>query len=180
MNLKRNNIVEYSISQLSEIKSKIFAKIAREIELANKNDEMQALFDKYGIYFEEEAMQVDTRTMKVLVLGALAGRVKDYKLAVKKMDINPDNVEFIDTYDDKRFNVAKLEYSMEYSDIIYGPNPHKQVGMGDTNSFLAEMKRNPERYPRVIEAVSNDKLKITISGFKKALSSTRFFETLSE
>ena len=35
MNLKRNNIVEYSISELSEIKSKIFAKIAREIEVAN-------------------------------------------------------------------------------------------------------------------------------------------------
>lgn len=172
--------MEYTFSQLSEIKSKIFSKIAKEIELANKNNEMQALFDKYGIYFEEEAMQVDTRTMKVLVLGALAGKLKDYQMAVKKMDINPDNVEFIDTYDDKRFNVAKLEYSMEYSDIIYGPNPHKQVGMGDTNSFLAEMERNPEKFPRVIKAISNDKLKITISGFKSAITSTRYFETLSE
>ena len=118
--------------------------------------------------------------MKVLVLGSLAGKVKDYQMVAKKMDINPDNVEFVDTYDDKRYNVARLEYSMEYSDIIYGPNPHKQVGMGNTNSFLAEMKRNPDRYPRVIEAISNDKLKITISGFKSALTSTRFFETLSE
>lgn len=172
--------MEYSFRQLSEIKSKIFAKIAKEIELANKNNEMQTLFDKYGIIFEEEAIQVDTRTMKVLVLGSLAGKVKDYQMVAKKMDINPDNVEFVDTYDDKRYNVARLEYSMEYSDIIYGPNPHKQVGMGNTNSFLAEMKRNPDRYPRVIEAISNDKLKITISGFKSALTSTRFFETLSE
>ena len=172
--------MDYSYSQLSEIKAKIFAKISKEIEIANKNNEMQVLLDKYGIYFEEETIQVDTRTMKVLVLGALAGRLKDYQIAAKKMDINPNNVEFVDTYDDKRFNVAKLEYSMEYSDIIYGPNPHKQLGMGDTNSFLAEMKRHPEKYPRVIEAVSNDKLKITINGFRTSLTSTRYFETLTE
>lgn len=172
--------MEYSISQLSEIKSKIFAKIAKEIELANKNNGMQSLFDKYGIYFEEEAMQVDTKTMKILVLGALAGKIKDYQSVVKKMCIDSNNVEFVDTFDDKRFNVARLKYSMEYSDIIYGPNPHKQVGMGDNSSFLAEMKNNPQKYPRVIETISNDKLKISISGFRRAISLTRFYEALLE
>ena len=44
--------------------------------------------------------------MKVLVLGSLAGKVKDYQMVAKKMDINPDNVEFVDTYDDKRYNLT--------------------------------------------------------------------------
>ena len=179
MSLRENKFVEYSISQLIEIKSKIFDKIAKEIDLANKNDEMQLILEKYGIFLEEEPVLVNTKTMKILVIGALAGKLKDYQIAVKKMNIDLDNVEFIDTYDDRRFNVKRLEYSMDYSDIIYGPNPHKQVGIGDTYSFLAEMKRHPEKYPRVIETISNEKLKITISGFKKALQSTRYYETLT-
>ena len=170
----------YSFADIASIKSKVFAKIAKEIDLANKNGEMASFLDKYGIVFEEEAMPVDARTMKVLVLGSLAGKLKDYQMAAKKMDIDPSNIEFVDTYDDKRYDVRRLEYSMEYSDIIYGPNPHKTVGMGDTSSLLAEMKRSPEKYPRVVEAVSNDKLKISISGFRAALMSTRLFETLLE
>ncbi len=170
----------YSFSELSSIKARVFAKIAKEIDLANKNGEMQLFLDKYGIVFEEEAMMVNPRTMKVLVLGSLVGRLKDYQIAAKKMDVNPDSIEFIDTYENGGFDAAKLEYSMTYSDIIYGPNPHKQTGMGNTSSLLALMKRNPDRYPRVIEAVANDKLKISVTGFKNALLSTRLFEALME
>ena len=70
--------MSYSFTELSKIKSKVFAKISAELELANKNDEMDLFLDIYGIIIEEDAMYVDTRTMKILVFGALAGHLKDY------------------------------------------------------------------------------------------------------
>lgn len=171
--------MEYSVSQIAKIKSRIFAKIAVELDLANENNEIEEFLEKYGIVFEEDTMPVDTRTMKILVFGALAGKEKDYKMAVKKSGINPDNVVFIQDYSElKRFNVAKLEYSFDYSDIIFGPVPHKQVGIGDNSSFLAMIKKEPHKFPRVIEAVAEEKLKITITGLKNALLKTRYFETL--
>ena len=45
--------MEYSISDICSIKSKIFAKISKEIEMASKNNEIDELLKKYGITFEE-------------------------------------------------------------------------------------------------------------------------------
>ena len=45
--------MEYSFGEIAKIKSRIFAKIAKELEMANKNDEMDDLLDKYGIILEE-------------------------------------------------------------------------------------------------------------------------------
>lgn len=169
----------YSLSQISKIKSKLFAKISAELDLANENDEIEEFLEKYGIVFEEDAIPVDTRTMKILVFGALAGKEKDYKMVVKKSGIEPEHVVFIQDYSElKRYNVAKLENSFDYSDIIFGPVPHKQIGIGDNSSFLAMIKKEPHKYPRVIEAVAEEKLKITITGLKRALLKTRYFEAI--
>jgi hypothetical protein len=173
--------VSLSIDQLATIKSKVLSKIMKELELADKNDSVDEFMEKYGIVIEEEAVPVQPRTMKILVLGSLAGRVKDYQIVAKKCGVPEDNIEFISDYDRlKGFSLTKLENSNVYSDVIYGPNPHKQVDMGDKSSMLAEMMRNPARYPRVIKCISNDKLKISISGFRDSLSNTRYMEAISE
>lgn len=167
-----------SIVEFATIKSKVFAKIAAEIELAYEENTIDEFLEKYGIVIEnEQPPYFDSRRAKILVLGALAGNVDDYKSQLGKLGLNKNNVEFINDYDElKRFNAQKLEYSSEYSDIIYGPNPHKQVNIGDNASLLTLLKRNPEKYPRVIEAVANSKLKITINSFKEAVLKTRLFE----
>lgn len=167
-----------SITELIKIKSKVFAKIAVELELANKNDTIEEFLEKYGIVIDsEQTPYFDSRRAKILVLGALAGNVDDYKSQLTKLGLNKNNVEFINDYNElKRFNAQKLEYSSEYSDIIYGPNPHKQVNIGDNESLLTLLKRNPEKYPRVIEAMANNKLKITITNFREAVLKTRLFE----
>ena len=176
--------MEYSISEIAKIKSKIFAKIAKELELANKNDEMDEVLDKYGVVLEEEErMPINTRTHRILVIGELAGRKKDYQIAAKRLDINPDNIEFMDYEESKRLDARRLEYSNDYSDIIYGPTPHKINEMGDTNSLLALIERNPMRYPRLIRSKTNStdgRLKITISGFNDYLKRTFYYETLLE
>ena len=73
-------------------------------------------------------------------------------------------------------DTARLEYSTEYSDIIYGPTPHKTTGMGDTSSLLAKIKNDPTRYTRLTVATANGALKLSITSFKNCLSKTRYFE----
>lgn len=174
--------MSYTFSEIATIKTRIFAKIAKELEMANRNDEMDEILDKYGIIFEEEErMPINTRTYRILVIGELAGNKKDYLVAAKRIGINPDNLEFLDYNEAKRIDARRLEYSNVYSDIIYGPAPHKITEMGDTSSLLALIERNPMKYPRLIRSKTNSsetRLKITISGFKEYLKQTFYYETL--
>lgn len=176
--------MEYSISEIAKIKSLIFAKVNKELELAIKNGEMDELMDKYGVVLEEEErLPINTRTHRILVIGELAGNKKDYQIAAKRLDINPDNIEFMNYEESKRLDARRLEYSNDYSDIIYGPAPHKTNKMGDTTSLLATIEKNPMRYPRLIRSKSNsmdERLKISVSGFKEYLKKTFYYETLLE
>ena len=152
--------------------------------MANKNDEMDLVFEKYGVILdEEERMPINTRTYRILVIGALAGSVKDFQIAAKKIGVNPDNIEFIGYDEAKRLDARRLEYSNEYSDIIYGPTGHSSKEMGDTSSLLALIEKNPSKYPRLIRSKSNStdgRLKISISGFRDYLTRTYYYETLLE
>lgn len=176
--------MEYSFGEIAKIKSRIFAKIAKELEMANKNDEIDDLLDKYGIILEEEErMPINTRTYRILVIGELVGNKRDYQAAAKSVGINPDNIEFMDYEESKRLEARRLEYSNDYSDIIYGPTPHKISEMGDTSSLLALIENNPMKYPRLIRSKTNStdgRLKISISGFKDYLKRTFYYETLLE
>lgn len=170
----------YTQSQRSKIIQKAMAQVRREFDLATDDEDVVAFMNKYGVTFDEEAMPVEPRTSKILVFGALSGNIDDFRMAAKKMGISENNIVFENDYDRlKHYDVGRLRNSMDYSDIVFGPNPHKQVGMGDTSSILAEMKRNPNEFPRVVEAVANGALKISISSFKEAVLKTRYFEALS-
>jgi len=48
--------------------------------------------------------------------------------------------------------------------------------MGDVSSLLAIMKREPNKYPKVIVATANSSLKLSINSFKQALLNTRLLE----
>lgn len=176
--------MNYSVSEISTIKAKIFAKVAKEIELANKNNEMDEVLDKYGVILEEEErLPINLRTHRILVIGELAGSRKDYQLVAKKMGIDPNNIEFMDYAESKRLDSRRLEFSNDYSDIIYGPTPHKVKEMDDTSSLLSLIEHNPMKYPRLIRSKTNStdsRLKITISGFKEYLKKTFYYETLLE
>lgn len=171
----------YSQSQIADLKTKIIRKINAEITLALKNDTVNELFEKYGVELEEISYQSGvTRRSKILVLGQLSGKIKDYQMAAKKLGVKEDNLEFIDYDGIKHLSVERLRYSCEYSDIICGPIPHKVEGMGDTSSFIAEMEKKPSEYPKLIKATANDSLKFSISGFREYILKTRFFEEIIE
>lgn len=173
-------MVRCSYSQLANLKSKIIAKIAREIDVAFQNETLEEIMDKYGVSIhDKESIITVNRRMKILVLGELAGKVKDYQIAAKRKGIQLANIEFVDYRGAKQFNVNRLRFSNEYSDIIYGPTPHKLEGMGDTSSLLTLIQKNPNEYPKLIKAEANSKLKISISGFGDYLLKTKFYEALS-
>lgn len=173
--------MEYSISELTKIKELILNKIEREIDVAYRSNEIQSLLKKYDIHLnkdEEEPVLVDTKSMKILVLGRLIANKDELYKTAKSNGIDKEHIEFIDTYENKGFNVGRLKDSYKYSDIICGPNPHKQVGMEDYNSFLSAVEKNPNRYPKVIKAIVNGELKITKTRFRDALLSTRYYEAI--
>ncbi len=170
-----------SAQEISEIKSKVLSKIMFELDLAITDDNIEEFLNKHNIIFEANPMPVQPRTMKILVLGALSGNVSNFKLAAKKLGIGDNHIKFECDYKSlKRYDVSRLEYSNEYSDIIFGPNPHKQIGIGDYASALSMMKSEPEKYPRIIESIANNSLKITISSFKEAILNTRYYETIQK
>lgn len=170
----------YSIAQKAKIKSKILAKVSLEFSCADSDEDILELMNKYGIRLDEEPAYINTRQMKILVFGALAGKVNDYKMAARKLGINEDSIVFENDYEKLgRFDASKLENSMQYSDIIVGPNPHKQMNIKDHSSVLSLLKSNPSKYPRLIESHANQALKITIKNFREALLSTRFIEALN-
>ena len=168
-----------SYSYLAKIKSKLFANLTKELEIADQEDNIQGFLDKYGISMEEDYVPVNTRTMKILVFGALAGNVESYKAAARSMGISPNNFEFESDYDKlKNYDTARLMDSQIYSDIIFGPNPHKQVNTDGYSSFLSKINANPHRYPRVIPARDAHGLKLSITAFKECFYKTRYFENL--
>jgi hypothetical protein len=169
----------YSQAHISRIAQKIIAKVCKELDIAQENDTVDELMEKYGISFEEEPMPVDSKKSKIIAYGALAGKPKDYIMAAKKLGISQENLVFISDYDElKRYDTAKLEYSLAYSDIIYGPTPHKTTKMGDENSLLAKIKQELNKYPKLKVAVANSVLKLSIQSFKNALTNTRYFKAM--
>src|SRR5690554_2550323 len=170
----------YSHKQIAEIKQKIINKIFKELDNAIMENEVNLFLDKYSIVYEESnTMFVDTRTMKILVFGAISGRKKDYQALVKKYGIDINHVVFESDYMElKKYPVVKLRNSTEYSDILYGPVPHSQSTMGDFSSFLSQIESSPSEYPRLVKLIANDKLKITKTNFEKGLQKTRYFKNL--
>lgn len=171
--------MRYSQKIKDTIMQKIIFKLTLEFELAEENDSVDYILEKYGITLEEGAMPVDKRRSKILVFGALAGNISDYQIAAKKMGVNLNNIVFERDYKKlKHYDIGRLKNSVEYSDIIFGPNPHKIEGIDGANSALSYMLREPDKYPRIITSIANESLKITISNFRNSISRTRYFEAI--
>ncbi len=171
--------MQYTARQIQMIVQKIFSKIQHELEIAQRNDTVDELMDKYGVSLEEESVMVDKHTSKILVIGALAGKKDNFVKAARKMDISQYNIQFVDDYEKlTNFNATRLRNSFVYSDIICGPMPHSMKNK-EGSSLIAEMKNNPAEYPRVIVANANSGIKLSIHSFIEALSRTRYFESLT-
>jgi hypothetical protein len=173
-------LITYSTRELADIKGKIINKINFELDEAFINGNVDDVLKKYGIIYESKSpIMVDTKTMKILVFGALAGKKSEYQKVVKELGIESSHVEFVDEFTDiKNYQVAKLRNSIEYSDILVGPIPHSIKGLKDYDNLISAIKSVPHEYPRLIEMEANNKLKITKTNFLDAIMKTRYIENL--
>ena len=148
--------------------------LRNQLNLAIDSDTLDDFLASLHIELEETnpAYSLYDRRTKILVFGALCGTKRDYIMAARKLGISDDNLEFVEYNETKTYNIEKLRYSSQYSDIICGPMPHKIEGIGDNSSFVDLLKSSPEQYPKMYNAV--DKLSINV--FKQALIQTRFIE----
>lgn len=168
----------YTDRQINLIIQKIISKARHELEIANENGTVDELMEEYGVTLEESALPINPRTSKILVVGELAGTKNEYIMRAKKLHIPESNIEFESNYEKlNRLNLAKLEYSDTYSDIIFGPVPHSMMGKGKDSSIITKMEKESNKYPRVTRATANGELKLSITSFSRAIRSTRYFET---
>lgn len=170
----------YTENQKSIILQKLYSKIQFEfMQASDDNEKLNELMEKYGIVLEDNAMWINLKDSKILIVGALAGKKNDFITCAKKSGINERNLEFFSDYEKlTNLGLAKLEYSNKYSDIIFGPVPHSMVGKNDSTSIIAKMESEPSKYPRVTRAKTENEIKLSISSFKKAITCTRYYESL--
>lgn len=170
--------MQYSDRQIAEILQKIIAKARRELQIAREKETVNDVMERYGVTLEFEAIPVHNRS-KILVFGALPGKISSYQAVVKDMGIPLECVEFESDYDKlTHYNTANLRDSLTYSDIIFGPHPHKEKGMGDVSSINAAIEKEPNRYPRVQNAGKSGELRFSVSNFKICLANTRYYESV--
>ena len=172
----------YSVSERADIIAKASQVFRNMLLNAIDSDSLNDFLNKLGIELDEAsnpAYASYNRRTKILVLGALAGKKKDYISWAKRLGVDEQNLEFRDYEEMKTFNTEKLRYSSAVSDIICGPIPHKVAGMGDYSSFITLLKDNPSEYPKVYLATSNESIKLTINNFKLGILQTRYKEKYS-
>ena len=172
----------YSVSERADIIAKTSQVFRNMLLNAIDSDSLNDFLNKLGIELDETsnpAYASYSRRTKILVLGALAGKKKDYISWAKRLGVDEQNLEFRDYEEMKTFNTEKLRYSSAVSDIICGPMPHKVAGIGDYSSFITLLKDNPSEYPKVYLATANESIKLTINNFKSGILQTRYKEKFS-
>lgn len=158
------------ISEFEQLEKNVLKKISCDLVFANRTDTLEEylkrircidLMEKYNQYYANNA--------KIIVIGASAISVKEMEGVAKKLGINPKKLELhLDYKKNERFNVTVLQNNINYSDIIFGPNAHKMIGIGDYSSALAMIKDNSENYPKLTQASDGNALKFQNLHLKEA------------
>ncbi len=149
--------------------------ITHRFSRANADGSLQDLLVKLGwesLLSPESEPLFTFENGKVLVIGEQTVGIEQLRLTAKKLGFDVSRFEFVLDYERAQtFEYNKLEYNSDYRVVFIGATPHSTTGTGQSGSLLAELQGHPDKYPRTIALRSEEgALKITKSGFKKALS----------
>lgn len=148
----------------------IIEKVTGMLFLANRTGKLNDLLRKLGLTeFLKESVYETQKDGKIVVIGQSEVNVNKLQGVIKSLGLDKERFEFCLEYDAaKTYNYKKLQYSPKYRVVLFGPVPHSSTGKNESGSVIAEMT-SKEGYPRVVLLNYNNELKITKSGFKKAL-----------
>lgn len=108
-------------------------------------------------------------TKKVLVVGHGLAKEAEYKQRCRNFAISPDNFEFYLDFDDgAKIDFDKYKDNPEYGGIIVGAMPHSGKSKGNYSSVIEYIESEPG-FPKVVKGNDGGELKITISGFDRAV-----------
>lgn len=170
--------------EFDSLKSRVLERISIDLEQYNRTNELENYLRKISCddLLEEYNKYYDTRNGKIIVIGASMISEDDIKKTAKKLGIHPKRLELHLDYDkNKHFNIMELRNNTNYSDIIFGPNAHKMVGIEDNSSAIALIKNYAKDFPKLILAISNSEtqeLKITKTSIEQALMKTQYYQDL--
>ena len=148
----------------------IIEKVTGMLFLANRTGKLNDLLRKLGLTeFLKESVYETQKDGKIVVIGQSEVNVNKLQGVIKSLGLDKERFEFCLEYDAaKTYNYKKLQYSPKYRVVLFGPVPHSSTGKNESGSVIAEMT-SKEGYPRVVLLNYNNELKITKSGFRKAL-----------
>ena len=102
--------------------------------------------------------------------------IDDMRRIAKKNGLNPQLLEFHLDYDRlTNFDFNQFRNNPNYSDIIFGPNPHKVRGIEGYSSAISMMQQEADQFPKLIIAETSNELKITKTSFTKAIKNTQIY-----
>ena len=163
---------EEQLLAVSEIVSNAFVddpiKIIAHLDATEKLDEFLKITDlKSEVRKELERNLIPTK--KVLVVGSGLAKESEYRQQCKNGGISPDNFEFyLDFNDGAKIDFDKYKDNPEYGGIIVGAMPHNGVSKGNYSSVIEYIENEPG-FPKVVRSNEGGELKISISGFYRAV-----------
>lgn len=163
--------------EFKTLEDKVLEKVARELEISNRTNELEDYLRKIGCSeFVTEHNTEYTHNAKIVIIGESAIDVKEIESVAKKNGINPKRLELCLYYEKiKSIDMRRFEYNCNYSDIIFGPVPHKMVGIDGNSGAIAMIKNISKAYPKLNLASDGNSLKITKKSLDNCFKNTQYY-----
>lgn len=158
-------------NDLSILLDEIINEITEKVTYANRMDNLPELLEKWGLrqLIKEDEVFESYKDGKIVIIGQSDVKERELRSIAKALKVK-NNFEFnLEYYDAEKYQYNKLMYAPSYRVVMFGPIPHSSQGKHDSSSAIAEMESKPNIYPRVVRLGKDGELKITKTGFKRAL-----------
>lgn len=164
-----------------KIENKVIDEIKKRLDRANRYDEIDIFLKSIGCEDAKIEYQTSyTKNAKILIFGDSQTNVDDLIREARNLGIGSKSLEFrMDYKKNKHFDFTLLKNNQTYSDVMFGPNAHKSMGIGNNSSAIEMFESHPELYPKKVEIRTyGGSLKISATSFRNALMETQFYKDL--
>lgn len=169
--------------KLEDLYCRLAKQIKKDLYQANREQDIESYLEKihYAEFIQGYNTYYDRKNAKCVVIGASMISIDDMHRILKKHGLEPRRFEFYLDYSKlTNIDINKFRDNPYYSDIIFGPNPHKIKGIDGYSSAISMIKNESDRFPKLIIAETGNEIKITKSSFTKAIENTQMYLDLTE
>lgn len=164
--------------KLEDLYDRLARQMRKDLYQANREQNIDSYLKKihYENIIQGYNTYYDRKNAKVVVIGGSMISIDDMRRIAKKNGLNPQLLEFHLDYDRlTNFDFNQFRNNPNYSDIIFGPNPHKVRGIEGYSSAISMMQQEADQFPKLIIAETSNELKITKTSFTKAIKNTQIY-----